>query len=67
MPTEITHLINAASHVFYASVSQSPAPLLIVAGFASASVLLYGLTRGKEFLIAGYSSVLFLVPFIHLS
>ena len=67
MPTEITHILDAASHVFNATVSQSPAPLLIVAGYAGASVLLYGLTRGKEFLIAGYSSVLFLAPFIHLS
>jgi hypothetical protein len=53
-------------HAFVASVGQSPMPLLIVAGYAATSLLLFGLTKGKEFLIAGYSSVLFLAPFIRL-
>lgn len=67
MPTSISQLVQAVSHLFIETAHQSPAPLLLVAAFVGASVLLYGLTRGKEFLIAGYSSVLFLAPFVQFS
>lgn len=61
-----TQIIDFAQHLFIQAVGQSPAPLMVVAGYAGLSLLLYGLTKGKEFLIAGYSSVLFLAPFIRL-
>lgn len=66
MPQLIIQIVETAQHAFIATAGQSPAPLLLVAGFAGASGILYGLTRGREFLIAGYSSVLFLVPFVRL-
>lgn len=48
-------------------VQDAQTPLLTVAAFTAGSLILYSFTRGKEFLIAGYSSVLFLTPFVHLS
>ncbi|HEX8325098.1 MAG TPA: hypothetical protein VF595_14430 [Tepidisphaeraceae bacterium] len=60
-------IVYALDHVFTPAVSHSPTPLLIVAAYAAGSVVLYGLTRGREFLVTGYASVLFLVPFIRIS
>jgi len=41
-----------------------PEALALVAGYILFCLTLFWFTRGKEFLIAGYSAVLFLVPFI---
>ena len=62
----LSHAVSGIGQLFTQSLGASPVPLLVVAGYAGSSLVLYGLTRGKEFLIAGYSSVMFLVPFIRL-
>ena len=67
MDSLFTSAVTSIQHTVNATVGHSPVPLLIVAAYAGCAVVLYGLTKGKEFLIAGYSSMLFLIPFIHLS
>ena len=67
MSQTLTDIVAAVSHAVSATASQSSVPLMVVASYAGTALVLYGLTRGREFLIAGYSSALFLVPFIHLS
>ena len=59
------HLIETMTQYVSATASQSAVPLMLVGAYAVSSVILYKLTQGKEFLICGYSSVLFLVPFFH--
>lgn len=41
-----------------------PVALLIVAGYLMVNILLFALTKGKEFAIAGYAGALFLIPFL---
>lgn len=43
-----------------------PVPLLIVAGYLGVNILLFAVTKGKEFVIAGYTGALFLIPFLKL-
>ena len=59
--------VGAACQFFVTESVQLTGPLTVVAAYAGCSLILYGLTRGREFLAAGYASVLFLVPFVHLS
>ena len=60
----LTQTVSTVSHLFTTEQGQPTLALLTVGAYASGSLILYGLTRGREFLIAGYSSVLFLAPFL---
>ena len=61
---EIFHLIM--THIV-PSMHRNEGVLILVAGFMLLNALLYGITRGKEFAIGGYASVLFIFPFIQFS
>jgi hypothetical protein len=61
---EIFHLIMS---YIVPSLQRNEGVLLVVAGFMLLNALLYGITRGKEFAIGGYASVLFIYPFIQFS
>lgn len=41
-----------------------PVALLLVAGYIMLNILLFMVTKGKEFVIAGYTGALFLIPFL---
>ena len=61
----LTQTVSQVSHLFATPAGQPTLALLTVGAYAAAGLILYSLTRGKEFLIAGYSSVLFLAPFVN--
>ncbi|HEX8339879.1 MAG TPA: hypothetical protein VF624_03125 [Tepidisphaeraceae bacterium] len=42
----------------------SPLPLLMIATFCVASVEAFIVTRGKECLVCGYASLLYIVPLL---
>lgn len=62
----LTQTVSTIGHLFTTPAGRPALALTLVAAYASGSLILYGLTRGREFLISGYTSVLFLAPFVNL-
>lgn len=63
---EAVQILASLMHEYAPALVHNPLPLLVVAGFTFCNGILFALTRGKEFSIMAYASVLFLVPFVRL-
>ena len=59
------HLVQTVSAAFAPAIQHNPTGLMVIAGFAVCNIAFYALTRGKEFIIGGLASALFLVPLVH--
>ena len=46
------------------SVATNPLPLLMIGAFILVNLVLFGMTRGREFLVMGYSAIVFLLPLV---
>lgn len=60
----IQQLCQTIHNAFTPAAQQNPLPLLLIAGFLVCNAGLYTLTRGKEFVIGGLASAMFLIPFL---
>jgi len=60
----LMHTLEILVHWVNSILWQNPGAFLVIASFIAVNVLMYFLTRGREFAITGYAGVLFLLPFV---
>lgn len=65
--TNVEHMCSLASEFCQRHIPalfQNSGAFALIAAYIMVSVVLYFISRGKEFIIAGYAGVLFFLPFL---